>query len=86
MFAPAIHGIDASGKPVKLDDYRGKIVMIVFWASWCGPCMSEVPHERALIEKFAGRPCTILGINVDGTREEALKAIKNEKMTWPPGL
>ncbi len=68
---------------MKLDDFRGKIVMIVFWASWCGPCMKEVPHERELVEKFAGRPFVILGINADGTREEALKAVKNAKMTWP---
>ncbi len=83
MLAPAIHGIDLNGKPVKLDAFRGKIVMIVFWASWCGPCMKEVPHERELVEKFAGRPFTILGINADSAREDALKAVKNEKMTWP---
>ena len=43
--APEINGVDFDGKPLKLSDYRGKVVVLVFWGTWCGPCMAEVPHE-----------------------------------------
>ena len=44
--APEIEGVDVDGKPLKLSDYKGKVVVLVFWGSWCGPCMAQVPHER----------------------------------------
>ena len=49
--APEIEGVDLDGKPSKLSDYRGKVVVLVFWGSWCGPCMEQVPHERDLAER-----------------------------------
>ena len=70
------------GAPVKLADYRGKVVLVIFWASWCGECIREVPHERELAKKLEGRPFTILGVNIDSTREEALKIINDQKMSW----
>ena len=81
--APEINGVDVEGKPLKLSDYRGKVVVLVFWGSWCGPCMREVPRERELAEKFKGKPFALLGVNCKETKEAALKAIKAEKMTWP---
>ena len=47
-----------------LRKYPGKVVLLVFWASWCGPCMGEVPDEWAVVERFAGRPFALLGVNV----------------------
>ena len=46
--APAIDGTGMDGKPLKLSDYRGKVVVLVFWGTWCGPCMQQVPHEREM--------------------------------------
>ena len=71
------------GKPLKLSDYRGKVVILVFWASWCGPCMEQVPHEVALAQRFAGRPFTILGVNMDRNVAAAQKAIADEGIPWP---
>ena len=81
--APEIDGVDFSGKPLKLTDYRGKVVVLVFWGSWCGPCMREVPHELALAERLKDKPFAVLGINCDEDRAAAVSAIKSERITWP---
>jgi hypothetical protein len=53
--APEIEGESVDGTPLKLSDYRGKVVVINFWATWCGPCMDLVPHERSLVKRLEGR-------------------------------
>ncbi len=57
--APEIEGADMDGKPFKLSDYKGKVVVLVFWGTWCGPCMAQVPHERELVQpsKASRSPC-----------------------------
>ena len=62
---PEISGPDLDDKPMKLSESRGKVTLVVFWATWCGPCMDMVPHERALAERYAGKPFTIVGVNGD---------------------
>jgi thiol-disulfide isomerase/thioredoxin len=81
--APEIVGVDFDGKPLKLSDYRGKVVALVFWATWCGPCMREVPRERELVERLKGKPFVMLGVNCDGDKAAALKAVRDEHITWP---
>ena len=81
--APEIDGVDFDGKPLKLSDYRGKVVVLVFWGTWCGPCMREVPHERALAERLKDKPFAVLGVNCDDDKQAAVNAIKSERMTWP---
>jgi thiol-disulfide isomerase/thioredoxin len=81
--APEIDGIDLEGKPLKLSDHRGKVVVLVFWGSWCGPCMRQVPHERELVERLKGKPFALLGVNCDGDTRAARKAMESERITWP---
>ncbi len=81
--APEIEGTGLDGKVMKLSDYRGKVVLLVFWGSWCGPCMGEVPHERELAERHKDRPFTILGVDCEEKKDDGLKAVEQEKMTWP---
>jgi thiol-disulfide isomerase/thioredoxin len=81
--APEIDFPDIEGKPLKLSDFRGKAVVLVFWGSWCGPCMQEVPHERELAATYKGRPFAILGVDCDEPKEVALKAMKENGITWP---
>ena len=59
--APDIEGEDLDEARLKLGHYRGKVVLLVFWASWCGPCMRAVPHEKELVKRFKGRPFVLLG-------------------------
>jgi thiol-disulfide isomerase/thioredoxin len=58
-------------------------VVLVFWGSWCGPCMREVPNERALAERLKDEPFALLGVNCDDDKQAAINAIKSERMTWP---
>ncbi len=81
--APEIAGVDVDGKPLKLSDYRGKVVLLVFWGAWCGPCLALVPHERELAERYKGRPFTLLGVDCKDTREIARNTIQPEKINWP---
>jgi thiol-disulfide isomerase/thioredoxin len=81
--APEIDGIGFDGKPLKLSDYRGKVVVLVFWGSWCGPCMREIPHERELAERLKDRSFALLGVNCDDDRSTALKAMEMERIQWP---
>ncbi len=80
--APDIEGADLSGAKFKLSDYRGKVVLLVFWASWCGPCMGAVPHEKELVQRFKGRPFVLLGVNGDDTRENGGKAVQKHAIPW----
>jgi thiol-disulfide isomerase/thioredoxin len=79
---PEIDGEDLAGKKLRLSDHRGKVVLLNFWASWCGPCMSLLPHERALVKRLAGRPFVLLGINGDDDPEAAREVVRREAVTW----
>ena len=80
--APEIEGKDVDGRAMKLSDSRGKVVVLVFWGSWCGPCMAQVPHERLLAERMRGRPFVLVGVNSDEDREALKVTIEREKITW----
>ena len=81
--APEIEGVDMDGKPLKLSDYRGKVVVLVFWGSWCGPCMAQVPHERELVERLKGQPFALLGVDCETDKDTARAVMARERMTWP---
>ncbi len=83
--APEIDGVDFDGKRLKLSDYRGKVVVLAFWGSWCGPCMNEVPRERELVERLKGKPFALLGVNCDEDRMTALKVIESRGFDGPTG-
>ena len=81
--APEIEGTDLEGKPLKLSDHRGKVVVLVFWGSWCGPCMAMVPHEKELFERHEGKPFALLGVNCGDEIEAARKTVAARGMAWP---
>ncbi|HKB02497.1 MAG TPA: TlpA disulfide reductase family protein [Gemmataceae bacterium] len=80
---PEIAGQDADGNVVRLSELRGKVVLVNFWAPWCGPCREMIPHEREMVtRKYKGRPFVILGIAQDPA-EEVREFQKGTPMPWP---
>ena len=80
--APPFVAEDLDGHTVKLADFRGKVTVIVFWGSWCGPCMRKVPHERELHARMQGRPFVLLGVNCGDEREKARETVAKHEMNW----
>ncbi|MBM4060263.1 MAG: TlpA family protein disulfide reductase, partial [Planctomycetes bacterium] len=78
----AIGQNDITGKPIDLAAYKGKVVLLDFWATWCGPCMQELPNVLAAYEKWHGKGFEILGISLDEDRAKFDKVIAEKKMTW----
>lgn len=80
--APEFTQNDVNGNPVSLSSFRGKYVLLDFWASWCGPCREENPTVVKAYEKFKDKNFTILGISLDQDKQKWLNAIKADNLTW----
>lgn len=72
-----------SGKNLRLSDYRGQVVMINFWASWCGPCRQEMPLLEDMYRRYGKLGFTILGVNVDNDPSKANNYLKDVKVSFP---
>jgi len=80
--APEFTTTGMDGKPVNLADYKGKYVMIDFWASWCGPCRNENPNVVRLYNQYKSKGFNILGISLDEDKHAWQQAIYADKLTW----
>jgi thiol-disulfide isomerase/thioredoxin len=80
--AMEITGVDLAGQPMKLSEYRGKVVLLSFWATWCNPCMKLIPHERAIATRLEGKPFAIVGVSGDTDDVAIKKALTTHNITW----
>ncbi len=72
-----------NGKNLRLSEYRGDVVMINFWASWCGPCRQEMPLLEELFQEYEPLGFTILGVNVEENSADAKKLLKKIPVSFP---
>ena len=81
--APAFSLTDITGKPLKLSDYQGKVVVLDFWATWCGPCRIEIPGFIELQKRYAAQGFTMIGISMDDSPEPVVDFYKELQMNYP---
>ena len=81
--APDIALMDPDGKIHKLSSLKGKVVLVDFWASWCGPCRKENPHVVAMYGKYHDKGFEIYSVSLDKDRESWLAAIAKDNLIWP---
>ena len=67
---------------MKLSEFRGKVVMLSFWATTCGPCMKMIPHERDMVERLKDKPFVLLGVNCGDEPEDLKKALDKHQISW----
>lgn len=77
-----IEGTTFDGKPLDWSKYAGKVVLIDFWATWCGPCRAELPNVKKNYEAYHDRGFEVVGISLDQKREDLEKFIEKEKLPW----
>jgi len=73
---------DVEGKPLSIAAYKGKVVLVDFWATWCGPCVAELPNVMKAYEKHHSKGFEIIGISLDSDKAKLDKFTKDKKMTW----
>jgi len=74
---------DLAGNPLSIANFKGKVVLVDFWATWCPPCVAELPNVLKAYEEYHPKGFEIIGISLDKDRQKLDSFIKQKQMTWP---
>lgn len=80
--APAIGLQDLAGRPVALEGLRGKVVLVDFWASWCGPCREELPVLESFHVQYKPKGLVVIGVNIDNDAQNMKEFLRREKLSF----
>jgi thiol-disulfide isomerase/thioredoxin len=83
LVAPDFTLPDLAGRRVSLEQFRGQVVLINFWATWCEPCLEEMPSLQALYERFKDRKLVVLAVNLNETGPDLEEYLKTARLTFP---
>jgi len=81
--APAFEVMTVDGQRISMDELQGKVVLLDFWATWCGPCREALPHMKEIANRFQGQPLVILSVSLDDDAQRWKDFIAKNEMTWP---
>jgi peroxiredoxin len=84
--APEFSLTDITGKPLKLSDYQHKVVVVDFWATWCGPCQLEIPGFIDLQKRYSSQGFSMIGISMDDSSDPVVEYYKEKQMNYPVAL
>ena len=79
---PDVAGVDLAGAPIRLADLKGKYVLVDFWATWCAPCVAEIPRLQSAYAKYRARGFEIVAVSLDETKAPVLDFVAARKIPW----
>jgi thiol-disulfide isomerase/thioredoxin len=80
---PEIAGPTLAGSEIDISDFKGKVVLVDFWATWCGPCVAELPNVRSVYDKYHDQGFEVIAVSFDQTKDELAKFVADQKLPWP---